>query len=459
MRDHQEKLYIDIDCHIDRYVEELCEFLSIPSVSSGTEHEEDMVSAAQWLLDRLQNLGFSGTLHYAGGPPIIVAQKKHQKNVPTLLIYGHYDVQPESPVDEWLSPPFVPTIRNGAIYARGANDDKGQLFTYIKAIETCQRIIGALPFNIIFVVEGEEEIGSSSLLDFIEQHVEELHSDVFFVSDSSMFAKDVPAITCGFRGIVSFEMSVQTMAQDLHSGLFGGIALNAAEMLTQLLAQMKDDNGHILIPHFYDHVDLISRCDRQQLNQLQYDEQKTANLLGMRRLFGEPEYSAMERKSLRPTLDINGIWGGFTGTGSKTVIPAKAFAKISSRLVSGQTPEDVFELFKRFICERVPAGVQVDFRYMFGSLPVSIDVSDPNIRLAARAIEAGFGCAPVLMRSGGTIHIISHIQHTLHIPSTLILGWGRPENGSHSPNECFHIIDFKNAIRSLCVLFADMAKS
>ena len=458
MKERREKLYVDIDSYINKYVEELCEFLCIPSVSSGSEHKKDMISAAQWFLDKLQTLGFSGMLHYAGGPPIVVAKNKHRKNVPTLLIYGHYDVQPESPIDEWLSPPFVPTIRDGVIYARGANDDKGQLFTYVKAIETCQRINGNLPFNITFVVEGEEETGSNSLLNFIEQHADELRSDVFFVSDSSMFAKDIPSITCGFRGIVSLEIAIQTMAKDLHSGLFGGIALNAAEILTQLLSQMKDKDGHVLIPHFYDNVRPISEYDRLQLSQLKYDERETASALGMFRLFGEPEYNAMERKSLRPTLDINGIWSGFTGEGSKTVIPSRAFAKVSSRLVSGQTPEEIFGLFKKFISGHLPVGVKADVRYMFGSLPVSVDTSDPNVCLAAQAIEAGFGRPPVFIRSGGTIHVISHIQNTLHVPSTLILGWGRPENGSHAPNECFHITDFKNAIRSLCVLFTSMAQ-
>lgn len=450
-------LFQDIERHMDKYVNELCEFLRIPSISASTEHVDDMVRAAEWILDKLKALGFSGELRYVEGPPIVMARYDCKKEAPTLLIYGHYDVQPESPIEEWKSSPFEPVIRDGAIFARGVNDDKGQLYTYIKAIETCKRVYGDLPLNIIFIVEGEEEVGSGSLLSFIEDNRDELCCDVFFVSDSSMFSKDIPAITCGFRGIAYFELSIQTMTKDLHSGLFGGIALNAIEVLTRILAEMKDTDGHILIPDFYDGIMPINECERQQLGQIEYDEVEIAKGLGMAKLYGECEYSALERKSLRPTLDINGICGGYIGEGTKTVIPSKASAKISARLVPGQTPEKVFEDLKKFIQERIPRGVEADIRYMFGSMPVSVDILSPNVKLASQAIKKGFGRAPVFIRSGGTIHVIGHIQNMLHIPSVLILGWGRPENGSHSPNECFHIVDFKHATRSLALLLTAFA--
>lgn len=454
-----DKLFEDIDRNLDRYIDELCEFLRIPGVSAYSGSGEAMARSAEWILDKLRPLGFTGDLHPTEGWPIVFARREYDSSAPTLLIYGHYDVQPEVPLEEWLSPPFEPTVRDGAIFARGTNDDKGQLYTYVKALETCKRVTGEIPLNVVFLIEGEEEVGSENLLRFLRENKESLRSDIFFVSDSSMLSKDIPAITCGFRGIVSFEIEVRTMAKDLHSGLFGGIALNAAEVLSNLLAKMKDADGRIIIPGFYDNVRPLGECERSAMAQLPYDEAAVAKNLGMANLWGERSCTAMERKSARPTLDINGMWSGFTGEGSKTVIPAKAFAKISARLVANQRPDEIFKLFDGFVAENLPAGVAAEVRYQFGSMPVSAEPDDPNIRLAAEAIEEGFGVTPAFIRSGGTIHIISEIKDTLNIPSMLILGWGRPENGSHSPNECFYIEDFRKATRSLCALFEKLSQS
>ncbi len=396
-------------------------------------------------------------MHPSEGWPIVIARYEHDPSAPTLLIYGHYDVQPEVPLDEWESPPFEPTFREGAVFARGANDDKGQLYTYVKALETYQRVSGSIPLNIIFLVEGEEEVGSKSLLRFIAEKGDMLRSDVFFVSDSSMLSKDIPAITCGFRGISAFEVELRTMSHDLHSGLFGGIGLNAAEVLAGVLAKMKDENGRIVIPGFHDDVRPLGTRERDLMAQVPYDEAAVAESLGMPSLAGERGYSAIERKSARPALEINGMWGGFTGEGSKTVIPARASAKISVRLVPDQRPDVIFQRFKDFFAANVPPGVAVDVRYQFGATPVVTEIDDPNVRLAAEAIEEGFGVAPAFIRSGGTIHIISEIKDSLKIPSMLILGWGRPENRSHSPNERFYVEDFRNATRSLCVLFGKIA--
>ncbi|MDR3354457.1 MAG: dipeptidase [Synergistaceae bacterium] len=449
----------DIDRSLDRYIQELCDFLRIPAVSAYSGSEKAMARSAEWFLGRVRDLGFTGYILPTEGWPIVVARHKYSVSAPNLLIYGHYDVQPEAPLEEWLSSPFEPTFRDGAVFARGANDDKGQLYTYVKALETYRRVTGSIPLNITFLVEGEEEIGSKSLLRFIRENKDLLHSDIFFVSDSSMLSKDIPAITCGFRGIASFEVDLQTMAHDLHSGLFGGVAMNAAEVLSKLLAKMKDSDGKITVPGFYDDVRPLGECERTLMAQIPYDEAAVAEDLGMPSLVGERGYTAIVRKSARPTLDINGMWGGFTGEGSKTVIPAKAFAKISARLVPDQRPEAIFKCFEDFFAANLPFGARADIRYQFGAAPVVTDTDDPNIRLAAEAIKEGFGVSPVFIRSGGTIHIISEIKDSLKIPSMLILGWGRPENRSHSPNERFYVEDFKRATRSLCVLFDKIAKT
>ncbi|MDR1508683.1 MAG: dipeptidase [Synergistaceae bacterium] len=448
----------DIDRSLDRYMQELCEFLRIPGVSAYSDSGDAMVRSAEWLLDKLRALGFSGELHGTEGWPIVLARHEYDESAPKLLIYGHYDVQPEVPLEEWSTPPFEPAFRDGAVFARGANDDKGQLYTYVKALETYKRATGSIPLNVIFLVEGEEEIGSKNLMRFLAENKERLRSDVFFVSDSSMLSKDIPAITYGFRGIVSFEIELQTMSHDLHSGLFGGIGMNAAMVLTNLLAKMVDSDGRIAVPGFYDDVRPIGERERNLMAQVPYDERAVAESLHMPSLAGERGYEAFERKSARPALDINGMWSGFTGEGSKTVIPAKAYAKISSRLVPDQRPEAIFERFEDFIAANLPAGAKAYVRWQFGAMPVVTNVDDPNIRLAAEAIEEGFGMAPVFIRSGGTIHIISEIKESLKIPSMLILGWGRPENRSHSPNERFYVDDFRKAARSLCVLFEKLAK-
>lgn len=458
-QDPYQSFFQDIDQHLDGYIQELCDFLRIPSVSTYPQGGENIEKAALWLLEKFQALGFEASLRPTEGWPIVMAEYRAHPDAPTLLIYGHYDVQPEPPLEEWLSPPFEPTIRDGAIYARGANDDKGQVYTYLKALETYRRVTGHIPLNLLFVVEGEEEVGSKSLLRLMREQPELMQADVFLMSDSSMLSKDVPAITCGFRGIMAMELSIQTMARDLHSGLFGGISLNAAQVLSQLLAKMKDADGRVTIPGFYDAVIPLTAQERETLAQLPYDEAAAAQSLGLSALPGEAGYTAIERKSCRPTLDVNGMWSGFTGEGSKTVVPARAHAKLSSRLAPGQTPQEVFRLFQSFINSQLPPGVKAELTYHFGAYPVLVDLSDPNLQKAAQAIRAGFGREPAYIRSGGTVHIVSEVTSSLHIPSLLILGWGRPENGSHSPNECFYIDDFRSAVRTLCVLFRELSEN
>ena len=453
-----EALFQDIDRHMDEYMGELCDFLRIPGVSTYPDGRENMEKAAEWILEKLRTLGFEGGLRQTEGWPIVMAEHTYRPGAPRLLIYGHYDVQPEMPVEEWISPPFEPTIRDGAVYARGANDDKGQVYTYLKALESYRRVYGEIPLNILFVIEGEEEIGSKSLLRLMREQPELMQADIFLMSDSSMLSKEIPAITCGFRGIMAMELEIQTMARDLHSGLFGGIGLNAGEVLSNLLAKMKDENGRVTIPGFYDRVIPLTEREKAEMDKLPYNEAAVAKSLGMPALPGEAGYTAVEKKSCRPTLDINGMWCGFTGEGSKTVIPARAHAKLSSRLVPGQEPEKIFACFEKFIRENLPDGVRSSVSYGFGAMPVLVDMGDPNLERAAKAIREGFGREAAYIRSGGTIHIVSEVKNSLKIPSLLILGWGKPENGSHSPNECFYIDDFRSAVRSLCVLFRALAR-
>ena len=432
--------------------------LILAGVSTYPDGRENMEKAAEWILEKLRTLGFEGGLRQTEGWPIVMAEHTYRPGAPRLLIYGHYDVQPEMPVEEWISPPFEPTIRDGAVYARGANDDKGQVYTYLKALESYRRVYGEIPLNILFVIEGEEEIGSKSLLRLMREQPELMQADIFLMSDSSMLSKEIPAITCGFRGIMAMELEIQTMARDLHSGLFGGIGLNAGEVLSNLLAKMKDENGRVTIPGFYDRVIPLTEREKAEMDKLPYNEAAVAKSLGMPALPGEAGYTAVEKKSCRPTLDINGMWCGFTGEGSKTVIPARAHAKLSSRLVPGQEPEKIFACFEKFIRENLPDGVRSSVSYGFGAMPVLVDMGDPNLERAAKAIREGFGREAAYIRSGGTIHIVSEVKNSLKIPSLLILGWGRPENGSHSPNECFYIDDFRSAVRSLCVLFRALAR-
>lgn len=454
----RDPLFVDIETSMGRYVEELCQFLRISGVSARKDCGEEMECLVRWLLNQLIPLGFQGEICKTEGYPILLARHNGNPEAPTLLIYGHYDVQPEEPLEEWITPPFEPDVRDGAIYARGSNDDKGQLYTYIKAMESYERVRGALGLNVIFLAEGEEEVGSKNLFRFLQERAEDLKSDIFLMSDSSMVSKDLPAITCGFRGVAAMELTIRTMRQDLHSGLFGGIGLNAAQVLAELLAKLKNAEGQITLPDFYKPVLPLTKKEREELALVPYDEVETAKTLGMNRLPGETGYTAMERKSARPTLDINGIKSGFTGQGSKMVIPAEASAKLSARLVPNQCPEVVVEQLRAFVAANIPAGVKWNIDLQFGSTPVLVEMDDLNVQLAAEAIKEGFGTAPALIRSGGTVHIISKIKDTLQVPSILILGWGRPENGSHSPNECFPICDFHKAIRSLCVLFDSLER-
>jgi len=446
-----------IDSNRQRYVEELLGFLRIPSVSTYSRHASDVRRAADWVFNNLKRLGFQTKLYETERHPIVYAHRCEAPDKPTLLIYGHYDVQPPEPLDEWISPPFSPTIRDGYVYARGATDDKGQLFTYFKAIEAILAMEGKLPVNVKVLVEGEEEIGSPNLGPFLKENKEALKADFVAISDSSQFAHGVPAITYGLRGLCYLQIDVQGPRIDLHSGGFGGIVANPVMVLAEMLTRMKNRDGTIAIPGFYDDVAELETWEREAMASLQFDEENLKTYLGVDELVGEPGYTVMELKTARPTLDANGIWGGFSGEGAKTVIPAKAGAKVSMRLVPNQSSAKVSQIFKEFVESVIPAGIKVQITDLHGADPVLISKDQPGVQAAERAIETGFGRAPLFIREGGSIPIVNLLKEMLNSDSILMMGWGSPDDGAHSPNERFFLDDFHRGIRSAAALLYELA--
>ncbi|MHC1744127.1 MAG: dipeptidase [Syntrophobacteraceae bacterium] len=446
-----------IDTNSERYIEELLGFLRIPSVSTLSNHAPDMRVAAEWVLNHLKRLEFEATLFDTDRHPIVYGEHLKSPDKPTLLIYGHYDVQPPDPLDEWVTPPFSPHIRDGYVYARGACDDKGQFFTYLKALEAVLAVEGSLPVNVKVLVEGEEEIASPSLPPFLKQHQARLKADVIAISDGSQFAPGMPAITYGLRGLSYFQVDVQGPRFDLHSGVFGGVLQNPATALVEMLAQLKGADGMVAIPGFYDDVVPLEQWEREAMASLQYDEEALRQYLGVDVLVGEPTYSALERKTARPTIDLNGIYGGFSGEGAKTIIPARAGAKVSMRLVPNQNPVKINALFKEHLQKLAPSGVRVSITELHGADPVLISRDQPSVRAAERAIETGFGKAPVFIREGGSIPIVNLFKEMLGCEAILLLGWGSPDDGAHSPNERFNLQDFHRGVRSAAALLYELA--
>jgi acetylornithine deacetylase/succinyl-diaminopimelate desuccinylase-like protein len=445
---------IDDDRH--RYVDELLDFLRIPSVSTYSRNIADIQKAAHWCLQQLQQLGFHASIFETQGHPVVYAYHCPHSDRPTLLIYGHYDVQPPEPLEEWLTPPFSPAIRDGYVYARGASDDKGQFFTYLKAIESILAADGEIPINVKILLEGEEEIGSPHLGPFLEEHQSELKGDVVAISDGSQFAKGIPAITYGIRGMAYLQIDVEGPRFDLHSGAFGGMVANPAQVLAQILARLKNENGTVAIPGFYDDVLELEEWERQEMASLAFNEAQLKDYLGVNELTGEPGYSLLERKGACPTLDINGIWGGFAGEGAKTIIPAKAGAKVSMRLVPNQTPATIKQLFKDFVFSMKFPGVRIQVEELLEAEPVLISREQESVRAAARAIETGFGKAPVFIREGGSIPVVNLFKRILGLDS-ILMGWGSSDDGAHSPNERFRLEDFYQGTRSAAAFLYELA--
>lgn len=433
-----------------RFLEELKSLLRIPSISTLPENNDDCRKAAETLAVELKRIGMENVrLIETSGHPLVYADWLHAAGKPTALVYGHYDVQPPDPLDEWLSPPFEPTIRDGNIYARGAVDDKGQVIAQVKALESLMAVNGKLPINVRVLLEGEEEVGGEGIAAFVASKPPELKCDFALVSDTELFAPGLPTLCVGLRGMIYTELEVKSSRTDLHSGMYGGAAPNAFVSLAHILAKLKDENGHILIPGFYDEVVPPSAEELAAWKSLPFDEEKyRVDEVGSKQLVGETGYSVMERTWARPTLDIHGIPGGFTGAGAKTVIPAKATAKVSMRLVPGMTPAKAFAQYKSYVEKISPREVDVDVRLIHSGDACMIPVDNKYIQAATRALHEVWGKDTVFIRSGGSIPIVGDFDRHLGVPSVM-MGFGLPDDNLHAPNEKFHLKNFELGIISL----------
>jgi acetylornithine deacetylase/succinyl-diaminopimelate desuccinylase-like protein len=447
-----------INVNRDRYLDELKALLAIPSVSALPQHAADVKRCADWCADELRRIGMQNVrLIDTPGNPVVYGDWLGAAGAPTILFYGHYDVQPVDPLNLWESPPFEATIRDGEIYARGSADDKGQIFMHMKAIEAYLKQNGSLPANIKIILEGEEEVGSEHLDDFIRGHKNELKADVVVISDSAMFARGVPSICYGLRGLVYFQLDMRGSSTDLHSGSFGGAVANPAMVLAQVLAKMKDRSGRITIPGFYDDVMPLSEEERQAWASLPFNEKKYKKDFGMPKVYGETGYTTLERTWARPTFEINGLLSGFTGEGAKTVLPAVSMAKVSMRLVPNQDPDKIADLFQKHVEDITPKTVELKVTRMHGGKPWMTAYQNPFVQAAARAIEKGFGRTPVFTREGGSIPVVSTFQEELGLPSVLF-GVGLPDENAHAPNEKLDVGNFHNGIIASAVLYDEIGR-
>ena len=442
----------------DRYISELKDYLAIPSISALPAHTGDVKKCAEWSAEEMKRIGLENVrLVETPGNPIVYGDWLHAPGKPTILFYGHYDVQPVDPLELWESPPFEATVRDGEIYARGAADDKGQVFMHFKAIEAHLKKTGTLPVNLRLVIEGEEEVGSQNLDDFVRANKPLLNADVVVISDSAMFDRGVPSICYSLRGLTYFQIDLRGTKSDLHSGVFGGAVANPAMVLAQILSQMKDRGGRIKIPGFYDDVRELSTEEREAWKKLPFNEKKYKKDLGAPKLAGEKEYSVLERVWARPTFEVNGILSGFTGDGAKTVIPAVAMAKVSMRLVPNQDPDKIAKLFEDYVKKVAPSTVELKVTRMHGGKPWITEYDNPFVQAAGRAIEQGFGRTPVFCREGGSIPVVSTFQEELGIPAVLF-GVGLPDENAHAPNERLDLSNFHNGIVASAVLYDEISR-
>jgi acetylornithine deacetylase/succinyl-diaminopimelate desuccinylase-like protein len=433
----------------------LKEFLSIPSVSTKPEHAADMQRCAAWLVDQCRFAALDAAILPTGGHPVVVAKNKHQPGRPTVLIYGHYDVQPPEPLDQWVTPPFQPTQRDGAIFARGAADDKGQVWAHVEALMAWQAH-GGPPINITLLIEGEEEIGSDHLEAFVKFHQDDLRADLCVISDTNQFARGLPAITYGLRGLCYMEVFLTGPSHDLHSGLFGGAVPNPANVLGELIASLHTADGRVNLPGFYDAVVPLTEKERALWRMLPFDERAFAADLKLTEGFGEAGYTTLERKWARPTCDVNGITAGYQGLGAKTVIPSTASAKISMRLVPNQDPATIQAIFEKTLRERCPKNVKIEFKQHGLSAPVLVPIDGRATQLAAEALEIGFGTKSTFMREGGSIPVVGLMKRLLGI-ETLLVGFGLPDDRVHSPNEKFDLDALHGGTRTAAALYEKLA--
>jgi acetylornithine deacetylase/succinyl-diaminopimelate desuccinylase-like protein len=443
-----------IQKHQETFKEELFELLRIPSVSADPNHTQDVRRAAEFVAGQLEKIGMNNvSIEETEGHPIVLGEHLEAgPDKPTVLVYGHYDVQPPDPLDEWETPPFEPTVRDGKIYARGASDDKGQSYTHIKAIESFLKTGTELPVNVKFIIEGEEEIGSPSLVPFLAENKERLACDMVLVSDTAMFAKDTPSITYGLRGLMYLEVEVVGPNRDLHSGVYGGGVQNPVNALCEMIAKLKDENGVIQVPGFYDKVRPLTEQEREAYAELPFDQQAYKKALNIEQEFGEEGYTTLERVSGRPSLDVNGIWGGYQGKGAKTVLPARAFAKLSARLVPDQEPKEIYMQIEAYLHEVTPPGVRVTVKEHHGGHPVLVDLDFYGLKAAAAAFQEVYGKDVLFAREGGSIPIVADFAKTLNA-TTILMGLGLNSDSIHSPNEHFHLKDFERGMKSSARFF------
>lgn len=438
----------------DRLLEELKEFLRIPSISTLPEHRGDIERAAQFVADSLRHVGMENVeIIPTAGHPLVYADWMHAPGKPTVLCYGHYDVQPADPLELWESPPFEPTVRNGNIYGRGTADDKGQMYSHVKAIEALRTATGTLPVNVKFLVEGEEEVGGESIAKYVAENPEKLKADVALVSDTELFAEGIPTLCIGLRGLVYMELEATGPARDLHSGLYGGASPNPIFGLVELLSKVKNANGVIQVPGIYDDVQPPAPAEKRSWKRLPFSEEEFLKKeVGATALTGERKPSVLERIWARPTFEVHGIAGGFTAAGAKTVIPAKATAKVSFRLVPNQDPDKVIAAFREFVAKHAPKGIQFELRVLSAGPGLVVNPDHPAIKVAAKAFSDVLKKKTVFIRSGGSIPIVGDFASHLGIP-TVLMGFGLPDDGLHSPNEKYHLENYYQGIMTVAHFF------
>ncbi|HEY5087472.1 MAG TPA: dipeptidase [Gemmatimonadaceae bacterium] len=457
------KIANDLDAfltqHQSRIEEELFDFLRIPSVSAQPAHDADTHAAAEWVKRSLEQAGLSATVHETPGHAIVFGEWRGAgPDAPTVLVYGHYDVQPPEPLDLWTSAPFEPEVRNGRIYARGSVDDKGQLFLHIKALEAHIRTRGVLPCNMVLIAEGEEEVGSTNLESFVDRNRELLAASAVVISDSSMFAEGVPSILSSLRGLSYFQIDVQGPSSDLHSGIYGGAVVNPAVALARIIASMHDAKGHVAIEGFYDDISPFSDRVIARMRELPHTDAGFKREIGVTTLGGEAGFTTLEKLWTRPTCEVNGLLSGYTGDGAKTVLPAKAMAKVSCRLVPKQDPARVAELFEAHVKKFAPAGVTVKVSYLHGGRPWRADLSGPIFDAAHRALHAAFGREPVIVGEGGSIPVVGDFQRILGAP-VLLVGFGLPGENAHAPDEWMSVENFRLGTRAMAALWDEYGAS
>jgi acetylornithine deacetylase/succinyl-diaminopimelate desuccinylase-like protein len=443
----------------DRFVEQLDQFLRIPSISTLPEYAPEVHRAAEWLTEHLARIGLEhAQIFETSGHPIVYADWLHADGAPTVLIYGHYDVQPVDPVDDWVTPPFEPNVRDGLIYARGTTDDKGQVMVHAAALDAVMAAAGRLPINVRLIIEGEEEVGSQSLSAFVVEQRDMLKADSILISDTTFLTAQIPSIPYSLRGLAGAEIHVYGPKHDLHSGGYGGTVHNPAVALAEIIAALHDEDGRVAIPGFYDRVRELSQAEREQLARVPYSLENWQQATGVKKPWGESEYTLVERTGVRPTCEINGMWSGFQGEGGKTIIPAEAHAKITMRLVANQSPHEILQLFSQYVMSIAPDDVTVSVQLESDmAWPASTAIDSREIVIAHRIYRTVWGIDPVLVPGGGSIPVVATLQQELGVP-VVLMGFGLPDSGVHAPNECFSLDQFHRGIEAVIRYYYALAE-